>query len=59
MFPLGSHCGVVRLRVWPTTVEVTLAAIQRLLENVPETDLAGSLIIIGIGTIRLRRLPSE
>src|SRR5205809_1995216 len=30
-FPLGSHCGIIRLRVWPTTVEATKAAIDRLL----------------------------
>jgi predicted nuclease of predicted toxin-antitoxin system len=54
-FSLGSHCGVIRLRVWPTTIEETIAALQRLLNQVPETDWPGSLIIIERGQIRLRR----
>ena len=55
LFPLGSHRGIVRLRVWPTTIEVTEAALDRLLTQVPEADLTGSLIIIDREKIRLRR----
>jgi predicted nuclease of predicted toxin-antitoxin system len=57
MFPLGSHAGVVRLRVWPTTIEETEAALHRLLTQVPEAELAGSLVIIDLQKIRLRRKP--
>jgi predicted nuclease of predicted toxin-antitoxin system len=53
-FPLGSHHGIVRLRVWPTTVEETQSALERLLTRVPETDLNGSLVIIDREKIRLR-----
>lgn len=56
-FPLGSHHGIVRLRVWPTTVEETQAAIERLLTQVSISDLKGSLIIIDREKIRLRRKP--
>jgi predicted nuclease of predicted toxin-antitoxin system len=56
-FPLGSHCGVIRLRVWPTTVEMTQSAIERILMQVPETELAGSLIIVDGDKIRMRRKP--
>ena len=56
-FPLGSHHGIIRLRVWPTTVEETLAALNRLLEQVPVRELPGSLIIIEAGKIRLRKRP--
>ena len=31
MYPIGSHAGVIRLRVWPTTIEATEAALGRLL----------------------------
>jgi predicted nuclease of predicted toxin-antitoxin system len=55
LFPLGSHCGVVRLRVWPTTTEATEAALDRMLTQVPEADLPGSLVIIDREKIRLRR----
>jgi predicted nuclease of predicted toxin-antitoxin system len=54
-FALGAHCGVIRLRVWPTTVENTREAIRRLLAVVSEDQLFGSLIIIDPGKIRLRR----
>ncbi|HEY3932454.1 MAG TPA: DUF5615 family PIN-like protein [Verrucomicrobiae bacterium] len=54
-FPLGTHCGIVRLRVWPTTVEETQLAIERLLTQVSESDLRGSLVIIDREKIRLRQ----
>lgn len=53
---LGPHHGVVRLRVWPTTTEVTIDALRRLVENVGEQDLRGNLIIVDTEKIRLRRL---
>ncbi|MBX9602017.1 MAG: DUF5615 family PIN-like protein [Bryobacteraceae bacterium] len=55
MFPVGSHAGVIRLRVWPTTVENTQAALARLLESVPEEDLSGSLVIVDDSKIRVKR----
>ena len=55
MHPLGSHCGVIRLRVWPTTVEETESALERLLEGVPEGDLMGSLVIVDARHIRIRK----
>jgi len=55
MFPAGTHAGVVRFRVWPTTVERTIEAMTRLLGAVAETDLAGSLTIVDKRTIRIRR----
>ena len=41
MYPAGSHAGVVRLRVWPTTIEETEAALGRLIESVARERLAG------------------
>lgn len=57
MYPPGTHAGVVRLRVWPTTIEECVAALSRLLEEVTEEDLYGALIIIDRSKIRIRRLP--
>lgn len=54
-YPLGSHAGVVRLRVWPTTVEQTEQALARLLSSVADQDLPGRLIIIDPDRIRVRR----
>ena len=53
-FPVGTHCGVARLRVWPTTVENTQRALERLLAGVGEDELKGSLTIIGRSRIRVR-----
>lgn len=53
---LGSHHGVVRLRVWPTTVEATILVLSRLLEKVTERDWRGSLIIVDNQKIRVRKL---
>jgi predicted nuclease of predicted toxin-antitoxin system len=55
LFPLGTHSGVIRLRVGPTTVEKTEAAMERLLKQVPAADWPGNLIIIDNDKIRLRR----
>ena len=54
-YPLGRHCGVIRLRVWPTSTEVATAAIQRLLDQLPSPQWPGSLIIIDNRKIRVRR----
>jgi predicted nuclease of predicted toxin-antitoxin system len=55
MYPAGSHAGVARLRVWPTTIEETEAALRRLFESVADEDLPGSLVIMDQGKIRVRR----
>jgi predicted nuclease of predicted toxin-antitoxin system len=54
-YPLGRHRGVVRLRVWPTTIEDTIAAMERLLEQLPASEWPDSLIIIDNRKIRVRR----
>lgn len=55
MYPLGQHHGVIRLRVWPTTIENTQLALTRLLASVPAGDWPRSLIIIDNHKIRIRR----
>jgi predicted nuclease of predicted toxin-antitoxin system len=55
MYPVGEHAGVIRLRVWPTTVELTQAALERLLSTTQDEALPGSLIIIDNSKIRIRR----
>lgn len=55
MFPVGSHCGVIRLRVWPTTTERTEQALRMLLDLVPDHDLPGSLVIVDNLRIRVRK----
>lgn len=55
MHPLGKHHGIVRLRVWPTTVEETVRAISRVLSSLSDTDLKGSLVIVDNRKIRVRK----
>ncbi|MGN6552768.1 MAG: DUF5615 family PIN-like protein [Verrucomicrobiota bacterium] len=54
-FPMGLHHGIIRLRVWPTTAELTKAALERVISQVPAADLPGSLVIVDNQKIRLRR----
>ncbi len=54
-FPVGHHYGVVRLRVWPTTIEMTQFALGRLFEEFTEAELRGGLAIVDRTHIRMRR----
>jgi len=54
-YPLGGHFGVVRLRVWPTTIEATISALKRLLDQLPASEWPSSLVIIDNQKIRVRR----
>ncbi len=53
-FPVREHHGIVRLRVWPTTVEETQGALERLLAEVPDDELNGALVVIDRARIRVR-----
>jgi predicted nuclease of predicted toxin-antitoxin system len=55
MYPVGSHSGVIRLRVWPTTIEKTEAALARVFLEVRDEDLPASLVIVDETRIRVRR----
>ena len=55
-FPVGSHLGIVRLRVVPTTVAATQGALSRLLQEAEDDQLPGSLVVVTALRIRLRRV---
>jgi predicted nuclease of predicted toxin-antitoxin system len=55
LFPIGTHAGVIRLRVRPTTRELTRAAIDRVLVSVQDGDLVGALVIVDANGVRVRR----
>lgn len=55
MFPAGTHKGVIRLRVWPTTVEAVEEGLDRLLNATEDSTLIGSLVIIDRARVRIRR----
>lgn len=52
---LGSHAGIIRLRVWPTTTAEVKAALLRLIDAVPEKEWPGSLMIVHAARIRIRK----
>ena len=55
-YPLGHHHGIVRLRVWPTTIEQTQNAMGRLIADSPPSNWRNCLIIIDNQKIRVRKL---
>jgi len=56
-FPAQEHHGIVRLRVWPTTIQETEQALERLLREVSDDELSGSLVIVDRSRIRVRARP--
>ena len=55
-YPLGHHHGIVRLRVWPTTIEQTQNAMERLIADLSPSNWRNCLIIIDNQKIRVRKL---
>jgi predicted nuclease of predicted toxin-antitoxin system len=55
-YPLGHHHGIVRLRVWPTTIEKTRNAMERLIADLSPSNWRDCLIIIDNQKIRVRKL---
>ena len=55
-YPLGQHHGIVRLRVWPTTIEQTQNAMDRLIAYSSPSNWRDCLIIIDNQKIRVRKL---
>ena len=55
-YPLGRHHGIIRLRVWPTTIEQTRNAMERLIADLPPSKWRDCLIIIDNQKIRVRKL---
>ena len=56
-FSAQRHHGIVRLRVWPTTIEEAQQALERLVGEVTEDELTHSLIIVDRSRIRVRTRP--
>jgi predicted nuclease of predicted toxin-antitoxin system len=59
MYPAGTHSGIIRLRLWPTTNEEVESALGRLLESTSDEWISGSLILIDQKRIRIRRSASH
>ena len=55
VFSVPAHYGIIRLRVWPTTLENAENALERLFEEFQDEQLPGSVIIVRNSAIR--RIP--
>ena len=49
-YPLGHHHGIVRLRVWPTTIEKTRSAMERLIADLSPSNWRDCLHPARIGS---------
>ena len=59
-FPVGTHCGVIRLRLKYTTEEETIKALEQIFYRVDPKALRDRVMIFKNGRIRIRPgLPSE
>lgn len=59
LFSVGTHRGIVRLRVEPTTIEVTCATLDRLFAEFEPWTLDGKLVIVDGRRIRIVGRPHE
>ncbi|HEY4611777.1 MAG TPA: DUF5615 family PIN-like protein [Bacteroidota bacterium] len=53
--PLGNHAGVIRLRIFPQTIEVLHPILKRELAELQSINLSGCLVIIDNWRVRLKR----
>ena len=52
-FEVGRHYGLIRLRITPNSLDVTIAALESLFEKVYEEALPGSETIVRNNSIRV------
>ena len=49
----GVHCGIIHLRIRPTTIEQTTSALDRFLAETDEAKLDGAVVVVGQRNIRV------
>lgn len=57
--PPGRLPGVIRLRVFPTTLEIQQEALERLFKEFSDADLVGSVAVVDRRKVRLIRPSRE
>lgn len=53
----SAHFGIVRLRVWPSTVEKVEMALRSFLKIATPSEVHGMLLVVDENKIRMRRNP--
>ncbi len=56
LFGDKKHFGIIRLKIWPTSIEESQKALQRLFEQVSDKEITKSVIIIDHSKIRIRSI---
>lgn len=54
-YPLGTHAGVIRLRIFPQTLEILHPVLERELAELVKANIAGCLVIIDNWRVRIKR----
>lgn len=54
-FPLGTHYGVIRLRIFPQTFEILHPILERQLAELEKVNVEGCLVIIDNWRVRIKR----
>lgn len=54
-FPLGTHSGIIIVKIKPHTVEDTNSCLKHFLEVTPPENISNSLVIVGKKKIRIRK----
>ena len=54
LFPVGTHAGIIRLRVTQQTAEVLHPILERALGQLADRDLSGKLITVTKTAVRIR-----
>ncbi len=54
-FPLGTHPGVIRLRIFPQIFEILHPILERELAELSKMNIAGCIVIIDNWRVRVKR----
>lgn len=54
-FPLGTHYGVIRLRIFPQTLEILHPILERELALIQKINIYGCLVIIDNKRVRIKK----
>jgi predicted nuclease of predicted toxin-antitoxin system len=54
LFPIGTHAGIIRLRMSDQVAEILHPVLQQALASLADRDLSGKLVTVTKTTIRIR-----
>jgi len=57
LYPLGSHCGIIRIRIHPPLLSDILRILDQFLQKFDLTTIRGTLVVLEREGFRVRRIP--